>query len=904
MIRLVLALLLCALTLTPTSLDAQPATEIGVSAVAPGSYETFTLANGLEVIVRTDRKAPVVNVSVFYRVGSIDERPDRTGLAHMFEHLMFLGSEHLEGGFARPLQDAGATNLNASTWWDYTEFHQTVPSSALELALFQESDRMGFLPAALRAEAVDRERDVVKNELRQKENAPYGRVEPRILQGVFPPDHPYRWSPLGRLEHLDSVTLEEVRAWYAEHYGPNNAVLVLVGDVDVATARPLVERWFGGLRPGPTRVDLTAFAPALPAARHERMIDNVSATRIFRAWPGPGANDPQSARLDLLTGLLGDGPTSLLAERLVERDAVASNVFMTRQKGAAASMMLLVVDVKAGVEPAAATAALDRALADLRTTGPAGSELDAARARLELRRARGRETSSDRAFETGVAAVQTGDPDRGVRESASIATASPADLHALANQWLSERAYQLDVMPSGSLTATPDADRSHPPRPGSAPPPVFPVAHRSRLANGLQVVVAPRAGEPLTRLALQFDAGLAADPAIHQGLGALVLVTLDEASDTARRLSALGLRIESRVTFDSSSLLLTSTRADGPAAADLLAEAAVAPLPSAATLVRLKDEQVARIGQEASRPDRGYARFVAPRLFPGSPYGASFSGLGSAAAVREIDADDIAAWRQTWLRPDNATLWVVGDLSVDEGVALAQRAFGDWRAPAAAKGVKSTPEPGLVDDQVVLLDRPGAPQTVIVAGLRLPADADPTAVATLNTAFGGAGWSRTNQALRIDRGWAYYALSRLHETRGEDAVLVIAPVQTDKSVESLLELRALLDGYGGDRPIMADELAKVRGIDALAQAGRYESGGAVLDALLLNAELGRPDDWPVGTVGRMETLALDDLQALGRRLYGGAGRVWFIAGDLSRIQADIEALRLGAVTVVDPASGR
>lgn len=903
MSRSALSALLCASALTIAA-PAPVVMAAPVAAIAPAeTYETFTLSNGLKVIVQTDRKAPVVGVSVFYRVGSIDERSDRTGFAHMFEHLMFLGSEHSPGEFARPLQDAGATGLNASTWWDYTEFHETVPTSALELALFLESDRMGFLPSALQAEAVDRERGVVKNELRQKENAPYGRVEPLILAGIFPPGHPYRWSPLGVLEHLDAATLDDVRAWFAEHYGPNNAVLVLTGDIDAATARPLVERWFGGLKPAPSRTDLADFAVTMPAAKHEVMVDNVSATRIFRAWPGPGAADASSARLDLLAGLLGDGPTALLSERLVKKDQVASNVSMMRQKGGAASMILLVVDVKAGVDPAAASAALDRALAELRTAGPAQGDLDAARARLRMRRAQSLESNGDRAFALGVAEVQTGDPGRERKDAASIDTAAPGDLRLLARTWLSERAYQLDVVPSGTLTASADADRGKAPTPGPAPTAPFPVANASQLSNGLRVVVVPRKGEPITRIALQFDAGLAADPAGRSGIGSLTLDSLDEGPAVASALSRIGGQIETRTTFDSSALVIAAVRSDAPAAADALALAATSSGAPAATLPRLKDERVARIGQEASRPDRGFARFIAPRLFNGSPYGAAFSGLGVAGDMKSATAADLDAWRQAWVRPDNATLFIVGDITPEDGRAVAERAFGKWRAPTGTKGTKIATAPEEVRDQVVFLDRPGSPQTVIVAGLRLPADADPTALSTLNTVFGGAGWSRANQDLRVGKGWAYYALSRQYETRGDDAVMVIAPVQADKTIESVQELRQLLDGFANGKPIAVEELAKVRSIEGLAQAGRYESGSAVLDALLLSNELGRPYDWPGGSTQRMADLSLEDLRTLARKAFGG-GRVWFIAGDLSKIRGGVEALNLGPATVVDPASER
>jgi zinc protease len=240
-------------------------------------YETFTLANGLTTIVHTDRKSPVVGVTIYYRVGSKHEPRGRTGFAHLFEHLMFGGSENVPN-FDIPLEAAGSTGTNGSTWYDRTNYVETVPTGALDLALFMESDRMGHLLGAVTQEKLDRQRGVVQNEKRQGDNQPYGLVEYKLGDALFPVGHPYRHSTIGSMADLDAASLGDVRKWFIDHYGPNNVVLVLSGDIDTAAARPRVERWFGDIPRGPEIRPLQTGPVTLAAPVREEMADQVPVT--------------------------------------------------------------------------------------------------------------------------------------------------------------------------------------------------------------------------------------------------------------------------------------------------------------------------------------------------------------------------------------------------------------------------------------------------------------------------------------------------------------------------------------------------------------------------------------------------------------------------------------------------
>ncbi|MDE2341722.1 MAG: insulinase family protein, partial [Alphaproteobacteria bacterium] len=284
---------LAALTLSSslTPLLAQPA-PAPVSALVDKmhfAYEQFRLANGLRVIVHSDQKAPVVSVAIWYHIGSKDEPAGRSGFAHLFEHLMFAGSEHAKGSVIQQMESLGATDLNGSTWFDRTNYYETVPVGSLDRALFIESDRMGYLLGGVPQSTLDLQRSVVQNEKRGDDNEPYGMVQYAEEDGLFPtPGNPYGHTTIGSMADLDHASLEDVRAWFREHYGPNNAVLVLSGDIDLATARAKAERWFGSIKGAPAVIHPQAPIPTLPAPKLITLTDRVATTRVSRFWTVPG----------------------------------------------------------------------------------------------------------------------------------------------------------------------------------------------------------------------------------------------------------------------------------------------------------------------------------------------------------------------------------------------------------------------------------------------------------------------------------------------------------------------------------------------------------------------------------------------------------------------------------------
>jgi zinc protease len=358
----------------PAPVSAQPAPLADLVRAVDIPFAQFTLPNGLTTLVHTDRKAPIVGVTLYYRVGSKHEPKGKTGFAHLYEHLFFGGSENVPN-FDVPLEAAGSTATNGSTWYDRTNYVETVPSGALDLALFMESDRMGHLLGAVTQDKLDKQRGVVQNEKRQGDNDPYGLIDYAVGDGLFPVGHPYRHSTIGSIADLDAANLSDVRQWFRDNYGPNNVVLSLAGDIDAATARPLVEKWFGNIPRGPDAPKVVAGPVTLPAPLSREMKDQVPVTKVTRNWSGPGTNDADAAALTVGMRVLGGLASSRLDNALVRGEQLAVSVTANAQVFEQVSQLQATMDIKPGVDRAKAEARFDALIAQFIAEGPSDDEV-------------------------------------------------------------------------------------------------------------------------------------------------------------------------------------------------------------------------------------------------------------------------------------------------------------------------------------------------------------------------------------------------------------------------------------------------------------------------------------------------------------------------------------------------
>jgi predicted Zn-dependent peptidase len=892
-------------------------------------YQQFTLPNGLRVIVHTDRKAPIVAVSVWYDVGAKHEPKGSTGFAHLFEHLMFNGSENAPDDFFEPLKQVGATDFNGTTNSDRTNYFQTVPTAALERALFLESDRMGYLLGAVTQAKLDEQRGVVQNEKRQGDNQPYGLVQYKVIEGLFSPDHPYGHSTIGSMADLDAASLDTVKDWFRDNYGPNNAVLVLAGDVDLATARTLVTKYFGAIPRGKRSVTRPAPVPTLAAPKAEVMKDRVAATMITRNWAIPGSADPDSTALDVAASVLGGLASSRLDNALVKGDKTVVSVGAFAGGGAQVGNFGIRAIVRPGADAAAVNARMDQIMADFLRDGPTVDEVNRVVTTRAASTIEGLESVGG--FGGKAVALAQGelfynDPSFYKKRLALLAAQTPASVKAAANKWLTRPVYQLTVergerdkyeearVPAvAAVKKAPETPvkgtRGPLPPVGQITGLTFPAVQRTRLKNGIELVYAQRTAVPVTQVALAFDAGTAADVPTKLGTQTLTLSMMDEGTaklnsiQFAEAKERLGADIGTSSSLDRTTLSLDVPSANLRPALDLFADVARAPAFDDKELARVKNQQLASIAQELTNP-QGLVGRVVPKLIYGSasPY-AKAQGAGDPRAVASLTRADLVAFQQAWLRPDKAKFFVVSDRPLAEVKAALDGEFGDWTATGAA-GVKDFSAPLAPSaPKIVLIDRPDSPQSVIVGAVptALKGTGDLVPIQTANDALGGGFLGRINMDLREKKGWSYGARGGL-QTAAEAAPYVItAPVQADKTGPSLAAARENVVNFLGKEPMTTAEFTRAINGAVNALPGTYETSGAVLAAMMSNDLYKRPDDYQTTLAQRYRGYTLSQLNGAIQGAVDPSKTVWVVVGDAKVVRPQLDSLGL-PVEVVPAAS--
>ena len=875
-------------------------------------FQKFVLDNGLTLIVHEDHKAPIVAVNVWYHVGSKNERPGKTGFAHLFEHLMFNGSEHFDQDYFEPFEAVGATDMNGTTNPDRTNYFQNVPTNALDLALWMESDRMGHLLGAVTQAKLDEQRGVVQNEKRQGENQPYGRARELLTRGTYPPGHPYSWTTIGSMEDLNAATLEDVREWFRTYYGAANAVISIAGDVTAETALEKVKHYFGDIPSGPPLERQEAWIARRTGTHRQQMQDRVPQARIYKVWNVPEWGTPEVDYLTLAAGVLASGKTSRLYERLVYRDRIATDVAAFVSTGEIGSTFQIWVTAKPGGDLGAVERALDEELARFLAGGPTAREL--LRVKMEARSnfIRGIERIGGFGGKSDVLAmnqVYAGRPDYYKVIQERLGNATALEVRNTARAWLADGAYVLEVHPFPDYTAAPTgADRSRLPEAGTPPEARFPDLERTELSNGLKVVLARRASIPQVNVTLLVDAGFASDAGGLPGTASLAMAMLDEGTRTrsalaiSERQALLGARLFTGSGLDMSYVTLSALKANLDSSLALFADVILEPVFPEDEFVRQREQRLAQIKREKSQPGPMAQRVIPALLYgPGHPYGHPFSGTGTEESVGRMTRETLAAWHRTWFRPNNAVLVVVGDASLAELRPRLERLLGGWTpGPVPDKALAAVPGPAR--SAVYLIDRPGAIQSQIYAALLAPPRANPDedALEVMNELFGGTFGSRVNMNLREDKHWSYGARSFVWQARGQRPFLVSAPVQTDKTKESVAEILKELRGILGERPVEEAELAKAKASLTLTLPGQWETMSAVSASLEDLVTFGLDDRYYDGYAARIRNVTAAQVVAAARKLIEPGRVLWVVVGDRAKVEAGLRELDLGPVTVVDP----
>jgi len=887
-------------------------------------YRKHVLANGLQVVLHEERAAPVVAVYVYYHVGSAREEPGRSGFAHLFEHMLFQGSAHVEvNEHFRRIQGAGGT-LNGTTNQDRTNYFETLPSQHLELALWLESDRMGHLLPAMTREKLDNQRDVVMNERRQTyENRPYGLVHETCLAALYPPGHPYRTPTIGSMEDLERASLDDVAAFFRRWYGPNNATLAIGGDVDPAQALELAERWFGPLPRGPEVQPLSPWPVVLDGDRARVLEDDVAQPQLSLVWPTVEAWHPDEPALNLLADALSANRSSLLDRRLILEEELASDVLISHQAGELAGALSIHVRPNEGVSLARLERRVDELIRELARDGVDPGRLERLQTRREGYRVRGLETVAARTNALAFYNCFHGDPGRIGRDLERHRRVRVEDVRRAADAYLVERPrVVLSTVPRGRRdlasrapdappSAPPEPDRRHAPPPSERPAFRSPAVHR-RLEPGAPRLLRTREDRvPLVRLAVGLDGGRLRESPARLGLSTLVASLLEEGtrrSDSAAlvdELDGLGATLDVSA-GDDDVVVRFSVLADRlEEGLDLVEEIVFEPRFDPDDFERVRRKRLLDI---ATRGDRirelaadSFARLVfGSGSLLGQPPG------GTRETIEPLAVEDARGfWSAALDRLENAWIALVGP----GDAAGAERRLARWRERAARaggggatagadRGAPGT-APGAPAGRVYLLDKPGAAQSEIRVGHRGVGQTHPDffPLQALNHPLGGSFASRINLNLREDKGYTYGAGSAF--TGGAEAgVFVVATaVRTADTAaalrELLLELRRARLGFREDE---AEFTRRALGQSLLCA---YEATSSRLGFLVNLARHGLPDDYPARRLAWLERLTPAALDELAARHLRPDEAVVLVVGDARRVRPDLEAAGLGEVSAVD-----
>src|SRR5882762_2131545 len=846
----------------PVRVAAKPAALV----VPQLKFEKYKLENGLEVIFSEDHRLPMVAVNLWYHVGPANELPGRTGFAHLFEHMMFEGSRHVPGSsHFHYLEAAGASDINGTTDFDRTNYFETLPSNQLELALWLESDRMGYLPDKLDQANLSNQQDVVRNERRQSvENAPYGVVEEGLFHQVFPKEHPYYGEVIGSHQDIQSAKLEDVRNFFKLYYAPNNASLAIVGNFDPEKARELVQKYFGPLKRGEEVPKIKAHTPPIMSERRAVIQDNVQLPRVYMAWLTSPIFKPGDAEADLAATILGGGKSSRLYKKLVYEKQIAQDVSVNQQSLILGSVFEVQATAKAGVKPEDLEKAINVEMDAFRKEGPTAAEITRARNVIESRIIAGLETLGGFG---GVADRLNsynhylGTPDFLAADIARYENASKESIEAFAQGQLNgnQRAVVYGVpgkQDLGAEVATPKAPekdpsknngepvnadaewRKEPPKPGPASALHLPVPEQFKLSNGLSVLFSERRGLPLVAASLVLRAGSGANPADRPGLAGVTARMLQQGTTTrsalqiADRAADLGATLGSRASTDNSVISTRSLTRSFPEALGLLADVALHPVFPPAEIERVRSERLASLVQEKDDPNSTAMRVLFAALY-GAHNSYGYPETGTAESIKVISREDLQHyWRQYYL-PNEAALIVTGNIKLAVLKPLLEKEFGDWKAGKSSVPAIGAPE--TTDARLIVVDRPGAPQTTLVCFSIGPARSTPDypQIEVMNTDLGGLFSSRINMNLREAHGYTYGAGSAFLYHRAPGPFIVFSDVRVDvtapASTEVFNELRRMRD-----TPMTPGELILSKDSIARSLPGRFERG---TDAAASFAEL-------------------------------------------------------------------
>ena len=896
-------------------------------------YEKYTLPNGLEVILREDHRLPLVAVDLWYHVGPVNEKAGRTGFAHLFEHMMFEGSEHVgEKAHFKYLEGAGATGINGTTNYDRTNYFETVPSNQLDLALWLESDRMGFLLETLDRNKLTNQRDVVRNELRQDEGQPYDVADEAVGHLLFPKGHPYYGNVIGSHADVEAARLLDVRDFFQHYYTPNNASLAIVGDFDAATIKEKVAKFFAPIPKGPAVEKVNVDTPAIASERRQTVTDTVQLPRLSVAWLAPEAFHSGDSNADMFMNILGQGKISRLYQKLVYETQVAQSVSCNDQNLMVTSIASCDIIAKPGVKLEDLEAAFDKEVESLRTQGPTQAELDRARTQILSNLIQGLQRLGGFG---GVADLMNRynqymhDPGFLAKDVARYEAVTPAAVKKAGEEFFGKnQRVVVYCVPGKKVTeevprspADTDADvkvtppyapefetaqnwRKDAPKPGPEPKLHLPMPVSFSLTNGVKVYLIEEHSLPVMSAALITRAGGEDNPKDKPGLAAFAARMLTEGTATrsstqlANDIAQIGASLGASAGMDNAAVSVAALSNNTGGALDLLSDVALHPAFKAEEVERIRKQRLVAILQEGDQPVLSALRVGLKALYGDQPYG--FRPVGTTDSVKTISREDMTAFWSAHYTPKGAALILAGDLTQAEAKRWAEKYFGGWSNAGGADALTLPAAPPAPDRKVILVDKPGSPQTTLLTlGLGAPRNTpDYPAITEMNSILGGLFSSRVNMNLREKNGYTYGAFSNFSFNREGGPYFAYAPVRTDVTGPATRELFSELARIQTDPPTPEElKLAKDNALRSLP--GSFETVGNETGLMAELFVYGLSNDYFQKLPAQFEAVTPAAVWKAAQDYIHPDHVILVAVGDRAKIESDIEKLNLGPIELRD-----
>lgn len=873
--------------------------------------EKYKLANGMTVILRQDKSLPVAAVNIWYRVGAKDELPGRSGFAHLFEHLMFMGTARVPGNEFDVIMETGGGANNASTSLDRTNYFSSGPSSLLPTLLWLDADRLEDLGRMMDQDKLNKQRDIVRNELRQMvENAPYGKAYERMFRLMYPAGHPYHEAVYGTHEDLEAASVGNVKDFFATYYVPCNASLVVAGDFDPASIKPLIETLFGSIpRGGDVTRKPTPPTPKLDRVIRLTMLDKVQLPMVKMAWHSPAWYADGDAEMELLAAVLAQGKNSRLYKRLVFDEKLAVDVAADQDAGGLGSLFTIDVTTTPGADLGRIEQVVDEELARIGKDGITPSELEDRKATTELAKLAGLQSVESIADRLNEYEYIWGEPNSFKRDFDRFRNATPAKVQWWAMQTLDPgRRSIIRVLPEEPERAESPRDK----RPADLSPRDFspPSPESFTLKSGIPVLLWRKSDLPLVALHIQFKQSSPISNASTAGLAALTAQMLEEGTQSLDSLAfsaamqGCGAHFSAAAGHESADVSLTVVKRNFARATKLAADAVGKPRMAASDWDRVKRLHLDDLRQQDEEPTIVAARVADAALFgAGNPYGVPVSG--TIPSVERLTLEDVKKAHASLFRPELATIFISGDVTAQEAKAILDEAFGS----APRGNVPTTTRPDLSAKpgsslRVFIVDRPEAVQTVIRFAAPGPKFGDPgrARYQLLSTALGGSFSSRLNLNLRERNNFTYGARSAFAMAPCAGSFSARASVKADTTGAALKEFFAEFDrlraGPAGD--ITDSEATKVRETLRAETIQTFAGVGGVLGAA---AELSL-NDLPFDTIAKdLATIAkvtAPELNAMSKAAIPIDQGVLVLVGDKKLILEQIKELKLPSPVEVDP----